>query len=73
MLPRGGKPPLDSLAAHVWATRQHDDFMPTKRVLARNLRSHQSRAEEDDLQLPVLPLAADRAERQPAHEMALHQ
>jgi hypothetical protein len=73
VLPRGGKPTLDSLAGHFWTAGKDDNLVPAERVLACDVRPHQPRAEEDDLHLPTLPLATDRTERQPAHEVPLHQ
>src|SRR3954453_12559469 len=73
MLRRSGKPALDPLARDIRAASEYDDLVPTERVLASDVRPHQPGTEEDDLHLPILPLATDRTERQTAYEMPLHQ
>ena len=72
MLPRGGKPALDPLAGDIRAAGEHDDLVTAKRVLTRDVRSHQAWAEQDDLHVMAVPLATDRPKRQPAHEVPLH-
>ena len=55
MLPCGGKTALDPLAGDIRTAGEHDDLVTAERVLTRDVRSHQSRAEEDDLHAIAFP------------------